>query len=341
MAFSTLDELATWMLTNIRLSRYDQQFINNLTLYATQHNRVTTNQDQLFKKVALKYNRQFSHFKINIDHELTKSWTVGIVESTPEHTGANIKIEDGKIIFRSPFNRNFLTALKKESLNSLVWIKNKRQYEAEYSVNILKRLIYLSADHYEILNYCPIVTHILNSLSAYENAKYWTPTLCYKNGYYYIAALNEPLYEAIKNIPITDDLKCISTLVSYGITVHQDIIDRFSETEPREKINLAARFHSTFEIKQSKLLVEWLHELGCDAICNPRPFISSAFMENTKVTIQNKNIEKLSEVSECSKYEKPVVFYIRNSIDFADNDRKPAKLFKLIKLVNSEPVIIR
>ena len=99
MSFSTLDEFATWMLTNIRLSRYDDQFINNLTLYITNQQRITTNQDTLFRKVSKKYNRQLSHHKINTDDVLNLKWSVNIVESIPEFTGATIKIENDKIIF--------------------------------------------------------------------------------------------------------------------------------------------------------------------------------------------------------------------------------------------------
>ena len=67
MDFKTLNELATWMLSNIRLSRYDDQFVNNLTLYITQHNRITSNQDLLFRKVAGKYKKQFSQLKIEVE----------------------------------------------------------------------------------------------------------------------------------------------------------------------------------------------------------------------------------------------------------------------------------
>ena len=199
MDFKTLNELATWMLSNIRLSRYDDQFVNNLTLYITQHNRITSNQDLLFRKVAGKYKKQFSQLKIEVEEVLTRPWDVKVVESIAEYTGASIKIENDKLILRSPFNKNFLTALKKNPVYSLEWIKDRRQYEGEYSHTNLKELMYLTADHYSILNYCDTVKQIIDSLSVYENVKYWVPTLVYK-GHFYIAALNEHLYEAIKDI---------------------------------------------------------------------------------------------------------------------------------------------
>jgi hypothetical protein len=330
MDFKTLNELATWMLSNIRLSRYDDQFVNNLTLYITQHNRITSNQDLLFRKVAGKYKRQFSQLKIEIEEVLTRSWDVKIVESIPEYTGASIKIENDKLILRSPFNKNFLTALKKNPIYSLQWIKDRRQYEGEYSHTNLKELLYLTADHYSILNYCEKVTQIVERLSVYENAKYWTPTLVYK-GYYYIAAMNEHLYEAIKNIEITDDLKTISTLVKYGIAIDQSVTDHLLETEIPAKVRLAINFQVEIELRDTQLAIEWLEEFGCDAICEPK-----AFLTNSKLDIHNTTINVFTNPKDLKNYENSVIVYQRGNFSLVNET--PMKLFKIIKFVNSEPI---
>jgi hypothetical protein len=330
MDFKTLNELATWMLSNIRLSRYDDQFVNNLTLYITQHNRITSNQDLLFRKVAGKYKRQFSQLKIEVDEVLTRSWDVNIVESIPEYTGASIKIENGKLILRSPFNKNFLTALKKNPIYSLEWIKDRRQYEGEYSHTNLKELMYLTADHYSILNYCEKVTQIVERLSVYENVKYWVPTLVYK-GHYYIAALNEHLYEAIKDIEITDDLKTIATLVKYGIAIDQSVTDHLLETEIPAKVRLAINFQVEIELRDTQLAIEWLEEFGCDAICEPK-----AFLTNSKLDIHNTTINVFTNPKDLKNYENSVIVYQRGNFSLVNET--PMKLFKIIKFVNSEPI---
>jgi hypothetical protein len=330
MDFKTLNELATWMLSNIRLSRYDDQFVNNLTLYITQHNRITSNQDLLFRKVAGKYKRQFSQLKIEIEEVLTRSWDVNIVESIPEYTGASIKIENDKLILRSPFNKNFLTALKKKPIYSLQWIKDRRQYEGEYSHTNLKELMYLTADHYSILNYCEQVTQIIESLSVFENIKYWTPTLVYK-GHYYIAAMNEHLYEVIKDIPINDDLKTISTLVKYGIAIDQSVTDHLLETEIPAKVRLAINFQVEIELRDTQLAIEWLEEFGCDAICEPK-----AFLTNSKLNIHNTTINVFANPKDLKNYENSVIVYQRGNFSLVNET--PMKLFKIIKFVNSEPI---
>lgn len=330
MDFKTLNALATWMLSNIRLSRYDDQFVNNLTLYITQHNRITSNQDLLFRKVTGKYRKQFSQLKIEVEEVLTRLWDVKIVESIPEYTGASIKIENDKLILRSPFNKNFLTALKKNPIYTLQWVKDKRQYEAEYSHTNLKELLYLTADHYPILSYCERVTQIVDSLSAYEDIKYWVPTLVY-NGHYYIAAMNEHLYEAIKDIPITDDLKTIATLVKYGVVIDQSVKDHFSKTENPIKVMLAMNFQIEIEMKDALLTIEWLEEFGCDAISEPKSFVT-----NSKLDIRNTTIKFCKNPKDLRNYTNPVIVYQRGHFSLVNE--KPMKLFKVIKFVNSEPI---
>lgn len=331
MSFSTLDELATWMLTNIRLSRYDNQFINNLTLYITNHQRITTNQDSLFKKVTKKYNRQLLHYKINADDVLNLKWSVNVVESIPEFTGASIKIENDKIIFRSPYNKNFLTALRKNFPYKLEWIKAERQYEANYSPTVLKQLMYLSADHYSVLNYCDKVTQIINSLSEYESVKYWVPTLVYNRGYY-VAAINEQIYNLIKDIEITDDLRTIAQLAKYGIVIDQSVNDRFVDKEAPEKIKIATSFHMTVELRDMKNVLEWLHELGCDAVNEAKSILSTG-----SITLPaNEFITVCKRTTQLSDFENPVFLHMRGNIFLTEP--KPLKLFKIIRVVNSDPV---
>lgn len=330
MSFSTLDNLATWMLTNIRLSRYDNQFVNNLTMYIIQHNRITSNQDLLFKKVAKKYHRQFLHYKINVDDSLKLKWTVNIVESTPEHTGATIKIENNKIIFKSPYNKNFLTALRRKSPYNLQWIKEKKQYETDYSPTTLKQLMYLSADHYSVINYCDTVKKIVDNLSRYESIKYWTPTLIY-NGIYYIAAINEYVYDAIKDIEISDDLGSMAQIVKYGVHIDQSVIDHLNKTHDPNKVRFATSFHLSADKNDIKTIVGWLYELGCDAIAETRLFIPKYTID-----ISHTDIYICKNYKELKDYKNPVAIYYRGHSHVLEH--KPIKLFKIIKFVNSDPV---
>ena len=338
MEFKTLEEVASWMSINIRLSRYDQQFVDNLTSYSMMHNRITTNQDALFRKIAKKYNRQFLHQKKNIDKWLELPWQSPVVPSAPEYTNASIQIIDDTIIFRAPYKKEFLAALKKEPIYSLEWVKENREYQMKYGPTNLKRLVYLSADHFDVVNYCPQTLEIINSLGPYEDAKYWSPTLVYNDGHYYIAALNEALYEHTKDIPFSDDLKTISTLAKYGIKMDQSVIDHLCITEDPLKVKFAANYQVEFEIRDIATALFWLYEFGCDAVCEPRTFMkNNALLKDVyQQILKEANITIVTEQQKLNDYKSPAVFFYKGAFTLLHD--KPIKVMKLIRLVNSDPI---
>lgn len=329
MDFKTLEDVGTFMLVNIRLSRYDLQFVNNLTNMIGVKNTITTNQDSLFRKIALKYRRQFTQQKFDIDTLLTLSWKCNVVTSSPQYTNASINIVKDKIIFRSPFNKNFLNALKKNPIHSMEWHKDKREYEIMYGPTTLRMLITLSADHFEVIDYCTITKDIINSLSEYESVKYWKPTLIYSNGYFYVAALNEVLHNTIKDIPLTNDLLMVAEYVQYGITIDDSVIEYFNTNEESRKVTLASNYRVECEVRDLDSVIKWLNELGCDCV--------STYLSKTPILreiIEDNNIAVIEDRSDLSAYNKPVMIHYRN-YGFTD---PPSGLFKIIKCVNSEPI---
>jgi hypothetical protein len=337
MDFKTLEDVGTFMLINIRLSRYDLQFVNNLTNLIGIKNTITTNQDSLFRKIALKYKRQFVQQKFDIDAILLLPWKCNIIESSPQYTSASISIVKDKIIFRSPFSKGFLTALKKDPIHSMEWHKDKRQYEMEYGITVLKSLITMSADHFETIVYCTNTRQIIDSLSDYETVKYWDPTLIYNNGYFYVAACNDILYDSIKDIPLTNDLKMVADYVQYGIDISNSVIEHFINFENPLKVDLASNYRVECEITDIATTIKWLSELGCDGLTESTNTASrQLFLLNqpTEELINELNIDLIKDRSLLKSYDKPVMIHYR-SYGYMDY---PLNLFKIIKCVNSEPV---
>jgi len=326
MDFKTLDDVATWMLSNIRLSRYDDQFVNNLTLYITQHGRITSNQHALFKRVATKYVRQFNHNKVNVSDIVQLPWSVPIEESIPEYTSASIKIEDDTIIFRSPYNKNFLSALRKNPIHTMLWHRDTRQHTISYSPTNLRDLIYITSEHYEIINYCPITTSIIDKMAEYESVKYWVPTLTYINGFYCIKAINTHLLDAISDIPLDGELWSIARLAKHGVKIDASVINHLSLTNDPAKVKFAATFHVEHEIKDLNTAIVWLKELGCDGVTQTKAFMQNLFINN--------GVFLDIPVNDYS--ENAVVIYYKGNLTMLDD--KPKKLLKIIKCVNSEPV---
>ena len=329
MDYTTLEDVGTFMLINIRLSRYDLQFVNNLTNMIGVKNTITTNQDSLFRKIALKYRRQFAQQKHDIDTLLLLPWKCNVIASSPQYTNASITILKDKIVFRSPFNKSFLSALKKNPIYSMEWHKDKRQYEIEYGVTVLKSLITMSADYFDTIEYCPITTDIINSLSEYESVKYWEPTLVYNNGYFYVAAINDILNNIIKDIPLTNDLSMVADYVQYGIKISESVIEHFLQTEDPMKITLACSYRVECEVRDLPKAITWLRELGCDSIsthASKKSIISDL--------VEVASVDLIKDRSDLSAYNKPVMIHYR-TYGFTD---PPTGLFKIIKCVNSEPI---
>jgi hypothetical protein len=139
------------------------------------------------------------------------------------------------------------------------------------------------------------------------------------------------LYLPIKDIEITDDLKTVATLVKYGIVIDQSVKDYFLEIEHPTKVNLATSFQLDIEMRDSKLAVQWLEELGCDAICEPKAFLTSS-----KLHIYDTTINVCKNPKDLKDYDNPVIVYQRGN--FSLINEKPLKLFKIMKFVNSEPI---
>jgi hypothetical protein len=337
MEFKTLEDVGTFMLVNIRLSRYDLQFINNLTNLIARNNTITTNQDTLFRKIAFKYRKQFTQHKMIVDDVLLLPWKCNMIESSPQYTNASIAILQDKIIFKSPFSKSFLTALKKDPIYTMEWHKDKRQYEIQYGPSVLKSLVTMSSDYFTTIDYCPITREIIDSLSDYESIKYWEPTLVCNNGYFYIASLNEVLFDSIKDIPLTNDLLMIADYVQYGIAIDDSVTEHFSKFEDPRKINLAVKYQSEFEIKELDTAIKWLRELGCDGISESSRLSSNQLFllgENSENLLNQLGIDIIRDHSNLKSYEKPVMIHYRNYriMDLSTT------LFKTIKCVNSEPV---
>ena len=336
MDLNTLEDVGTFMLVNIRLSRYDLQFINNLTNLIIRNNTITSNQDSLFRKIAFKYRKQFIQHKMFVEDALLLPWKCNMIESSPQYTNASITVLKDKIIFRSPFSKSFLTALKKDPIHSMEWHKDKRQYEIEYGPSTLKSLVTMSADYFTTIDYCPITTDIINSLSEYESVKYWEPTLVCNNGYFYVAALNEVLHDTIKDIPLTNDLIMVADYVQYGITVSESVIEHFINIEDPMKLALAVSYRVECEIRDIDSVIKWLSELGCDGLTEPSKVSSKQLFflnESAEKLLDNLNMDIIRDQSNLKSYEKPVIIQYRT---YGFNEHP--SVFKIIKCVNSEPV---
>lgn len=258
-----LDYLLSGML---HLSKKDYSFFNNLKYIIGNKKPITTNQNKLFDKLLLKYQRQFRKNNIEVQNLLTAQWNNPVVESNHEFLIAKIYFENDFICIKAPFNNNFISSLRKEQLNQYVWHKDDKTYKAPASTFSLKLAITLVSKHYNVVQYCHKTKSLLQFVQGYQSC-IWQPTLVRQNKNYYIAAINSTLYELVKNIDLNNDAKTLYKLTSLGIKIDSDIV------KDDNLLRFVSAYNTSIDTDNLKHLAEWLEILGIDFVLLSRDLV--------------------------------------------------------------------
>ncbi len=243
----------------MRLSRYDLKFLQNLMTMTNQNKSLTTNQIELFEKLVKKYNRQLLKHGLNSVKLSTLLWETSIIASDSQFTEAYITIDQDTIIFRSPFNKKFLNKFSKIEINTFKWSKEEKIYKSPYSAYALKFLLNIANEFYPKLNFCKVTAEKIDDFNKYS-AGYWNPTLVKVNDYYLIAATNQYIDNALKNITLSSDPKCMSLLTWYGINIDSKIVN----DDPL--LDFSSKYKVEVDIKNIKLFVNYLKHIGCNHV---------------------------------------------------------------------------
>jgi hypothetical protein len=331
----TAEHVAHFMQSTIKLSRYDEKFITSI-IGAIQ---VTTNQVELFYKIIYKYRRQFSNHELNVDDLIYLPWTAKVIESLPDYTEGHIEIVDNKIIFKCPYNRNFVTEFRKENTNPFIWNKEKRYYESDYGTYQLKLVATTSVKFFKTVNFCPTTTSLLETLYSFENVKYWHPTLVKVNGNFIIHAMNEAIDNALGDMKIDDNPKTLSRLVQYGVIIDDSVIDK---NDPKHVF--ISTMISKVEVLDALNIVEWLKEIECDFVY----FSGTSLLNTLKKQVQDELLDAGIPFGEVHLFAKNTNSIIKNKnfpviVRFKSNQSSsdPHRVGKIIQLVNSMPVNIK
>lgn len=337
--FKDNENLVSYMLTELRLSRIDHKFLESLRQYARTKKQITSNQDNLFKKILGKYHRQFIKKEFFLEKLLSLNWSCTVVPSSPLYTEAYLLLENNKIIFRSPFNREFVNDLKKNPIYSMKWIRENKQYELDYGTSILRDLITITSKHFPKYNLCPILKNIIDETTKYSDVKYWDPTLVASDGKLFLYATNNFLMDSISDIDFNFDIKTIADLTQYGINIDASVTDYIIKNTNilPKKVQFASQFNPVVEKTDMAELINWLKEFEVDAVMGhwnsteitdllKLAGISSYNMSNSKLNIKQEDHNK-------------IVMFNFKSFDLAYY--KPYRFYKLVKFVNSQPITIK
>ena len=334
----TAEHVAHFMMGSISLSRFDKKFVESLQLLK----QVTTNQVELFYKIIYKYRRQLSKHELDADKLIHLPWTMKVIESAPQYTDGHVSIEDNQIIFKCPYNKNFIDAFRKEDTNTFVWDKERKQYSTEYSTHSLKLLVYTSNKFFKTVHYCNVVSSLLDTIKEYKDVKYWQPTLTRINGNLFIVAITEQLDEVLGDMILDTTPAIVSKLVYYGVHIDESIYDINDERQTF----ISNRVYE-MEVTDVLNIVPWLLEIKCDYVVFTGNRILTEVRKNLrdKLTLAGIRIDPESKWlynsknKESNNYDLPVVIRFRTSRDPSYDE--PIRAGKIVQLVNSQPIDIK
>jgi hypothetical protein len=329
---TSIEQLLYFMKGHIQLSRYDEKFIDTVTTLTT----VTTNQVILLHTLIYKYRKQFSKHELFVEKLVELPWNATVIESSTQYTEAHVSIVGKKIIFKCPYNRNFIENFRRQKLNTFIWLKDKRHYESDYGQQALKLLIDSASKHFKNINFCPVILKLLEPLTHYQHVKYWQPTLVNSNGNLLIAATNEVVDAAISNHTLNTDLISLSNLASYGIQIDKSLYD-FNDP----KSNFFANFTSTVEIKNIVDSIHWIKELKCEnVLISGMSFLSVhkdqliSELNKHSISFVDLNVAILTEKNKNKPF---ILLKFKSKIDIPHIKN----MIKVVQFVNSEPIDIK
>jgi hypothetical protein len=329
LELKTAEHVIHFMMSNISLSRFDKRFVESLQVL----NQITTNQVELFYKIIYKYRRQFVKHELDVDKLIYLPWTKNIIESSVRYTAGHVQIENNKIFFKCPYNKNFIQAFRSQPTNPFTWNKETRQYESGYGAHQLKLLLTTIPKFYKEVYYCDNTKAILEKLEEYSDVKYWQPTLVRVNGNLMIVAINDYLNQALGSMVLNTDSKTLATLVYHGVKIDDSVYD----INDIKQVFMANMFID-IELKIINQLVPWLKEIDCDAVFLYKLHLYKKQMDELVDALTEANIDVVLENSPTKKkYDFPVILRFKTIRDAFEIN----KVGKNIKIVDSTPVEVK
>lgn len=274
---TTKEQLVYYLLQNVSLGTYDRRFLSNLTsMIVEAKNPVTSNQSLLLDKIVIRYAKQLRRKEIDATEMTTLAWTTEVIESIPEYTDAFITIKDEVIELRCPYKKECINDIRSKEL-SIVWNKEVKNWTAPFCEEVLKHFIKCAEKHYHIIHYCKKTVEIINMLAEYEACTYWNPTLVKANGNYYISGVTSPLYDALGDIELSDNLDILAKLVCYGVKISDEVInDANARFDNSELVEFSTSLAPVLDCSDPQKIVDYFKEIKCDYVAIAESFGSVA-----------------------------------------------------------------
>lgn len=326
------DQLTNYMVQgHVHLSKKDYGFFNNVKYIIQQNKPITSNQNKLFDKLLLKYQRQLLKLGYNYAELQTLDWKNPVISSMPEYLEAKVSIKDDTIIIQSPFNTQFIQHLRKHAYDSFTWAKSEKVYYANYSTYNFKFAINSVNKFYGSVKYCEITKKLLDGIESFSSCKIWEPTLVKIDNNFFIMAANPPLMDAISHLKVNDDPETLLSLSTYGVNIHETVLSN-------NLMRFASDFFTTCDLDKLDILADNLCKLNIKTVVLSRDLVyNKKISSEIKEVMQKYNIICFNSFD--NTLDKVVVFSYNRLTD--NYNRTNKQVVKFVTLTNSRPIAIK
>jgi hypothetical protein len=195
-----------------------------------------------------------------------------VVESTPEYTGAVVRLVSNEITIRVPFNKSFINQFRQVENNNYVWDGIEKLYRTEFNTLSFKIAHSILPKHFQYVKYCDTLRNILDQLYEYKNLV-WNPTVVKYNGKLLLAACNEVLGSLITNDDLEITPSNLFKLKRMGITISDDIYNN------NEKLKFSSTDIYETDIEDIETTISWMRNLNCENVILGRGMRSASWKE--------------------------------------------------------------
>lgn len=315
---------------DIHLSKNDYGFFYNIQKLLKTNKFITENQDKLFNKLILKYQRQLKKYNKDINFILSLPWNAQIVKSLPEFTSSKIFLREDELIIKSPFDKSFVSAMRNNTLMGFEWDKDERVYKTKFSTYALKNAMHLCKKYYKEVNIVGL-DEILEQIELYDNYV-WEPTLTSINGNLTIVCNNEHIDRHLVDIMLSLDANCLLLLSRLGVKIDDKLL-----TTKKQKF--FSSFKAVVDSSELQEVCEWLKEsqinyyhLRSDSIFGKDKSFQKILQDNELLCITEAEIAQSPDIKYVEIVSDTTRLHILKQLGSA---------CKSIVLKNSKPVFIK
>jgi len=215
MILNSREDAHIYLISNIKFSRYDQKFINNIyTNYIKKSRPLSVNQNVLWETIVKKYKTQIYKNNMSAYDIIKLPWQQPV--ATQNDIESYLKVQDNIMYLSFPFNKQLITEVRAlvfddkqgyinagslvESKYDFTWDKEAGFWSGPFNVYLFKQLYNVAKK--QGINIDSTVYDLVNGITSTKEE--WTPSLKIVHGSLYINCIADSMMNLLKSFDLSD-----------------------------------------------------------------------------------------------------------------------------------------